>query len=95
MAVVSTIPGRCRQCYSCVRHCPVKAIMVREQQATVLEERCISCGHCVTLCSQKAKRVASDLSAVREMLAQGRPACALLAPSFVAEFYPLRPGQAA
>lgn len=95
MAVVSTIPGRCRQCYSCVRHCPVKAIMVREQQATVLEERCISCGHCVTLCSQKAKRVASDLKAVREMLAKGRPACALLAPSFVAEFCPLRPGQVA
>jgi len=95
MGVVSTIPGRCRQCYSCVRHCPVKAIMVRQEQAAVLEERCISCGHCVTVCSQKAKRVASDLAVAKEWVASGRPACAMLAPSFVAEFHPLRPGQVA
>lgn len=69
--------------------------MVRQEQATVLEERCISCGYCVTVCSQKAKRVASDLAAAREMLENGRAVCALLAPSFVAEFYPLRPGQVA
>ncbi|HHY95307.1 MAG TPA: PAS domain-containing protein, partial [Firmicutes bacterium] len=95
MGVVSTIQGRCRQCYSCVRNCPAKAIMVREQQATVMEERCISCGHCVQVCTQQAKHVASDLAQVKGMIARGGPVCACLAPSFVAEFHPVRPGQVA
>lgn len=92
MSTVTTIPGRCRKCYSCVRNCPVKAIKVENDQAFVVAEGCIACGHCLQVCSQKAKRVVDDTAKAREALASGR-AVAAVAPSFVAEFQPARPGQ--
>ncbi|MEW6660957.1 MAG: [Fe-Fe] hydrogenase large subunit C-terminal domain-containing protein [Bacillota bacterium] len=87
MGVVSTLEGRCRKCYSCVRHCPAKAIKVENDQARIIPELCIACGHCVTVCSQKAKYVHREIDQVRGFLAGGR-AVACLAPAFVAEFYP-------
>ncbi|HHY37664.1 MAG TPA: PAS domain-containing protein [Clostridia bacterium] len=94
MSVVTTIEGRCRKCYSCVRHCPAKAIKVENEQAKVLPERCISCGYCVTVCSQKAKYVERDLYKVRQWLNSGEyPVVALIAPSFVAQWYEVSPGQ--
>lgn len=92
VSVVSTIKGRCRRCYSCVRHCPAKAIKVENDQALVMGELCIACGHCLQVCSQKAKRVTDDTVTAHSALASGR-AVAALAPSFVAEFHSARPGQ--
>jgi len=87
LGVVNTLEGRCRMCYSCVRHCPVKAIKLESDQANIIPELCIACGHCVTVCSQKAKFVFREIDQVRGFLAGGR-AIACLAPAFVAEFYP-------
>ena len=44
MGIVSTIPEKCRRCYTCVRECPAKAIKVISGQATVIAEQCIACG---------------------------------------------------
>lgn len=93
MAVVSTISGKCRRCYSCVRNCPAKAIKVVEGQATVLEERCIACGSCVRVCSQNAKQVQSSVEEVRRLLAGSQPVIACLAPSFPAAFQQVKPLQ--
>jgi len=93
MGVVSTIAGKCRRCYSCVRNCPAKAIKVVEGQATVLEDRCIACGSCVRVCSQNAKQVQSSVEEVRELLAGEQPVIACLAPSFPAAFQGVRPLQ--
>lgn len=41
MGIVSTIPEKCKRCYTCVRECPAKAIKVEGGQAMVIEERCI------------------------------------------------------
>ena len=57
MGIVSTIPEKCRRCYTCVRECPAKAIKVEAGQAMVIEERCIACGNCVKVCAQNAKRI--------------------------------------
>jgi ferredoxin len=43
MPIVSTIQGKCKRCYNCVRNCPAKAIRIKEGQAEVIEERCIAC----------------------------------------------------
>ncbi len=64
-ALVSTIPERCRVCYTCVRECPAKAIRIDRGQAQVIHERCIGCGHCVSVCSQDAKQVIRCVDAVR------------------------------
>jgi PAS domain S-box-containing protein len=93
IGVVTTIKGKCRECYACVRNCPVKAIKVENGQATVIEELCISCGYCVRVCAQHAKHIREDLVLVKNALATGK-ACALLAPAFAVEFNKeLRPGQ--
>lgn len=85
--VVTTVKGKCRVCYTCVRECPVKAIKIIDGQAEVLSERCIGCGNCVSVCSQNAK-VALDLKEnVMSLLGNSRrEVVALVAPSFPAEF---------
>ena len=93
MAIVSTIPEKCKRCYTCVRECPAKAIKVEHGQAMVIEERCIACGNCVKVCAQKAKRIEDGTAAVQRMLAAGQRVFACLAPSLPAAFYPTRPGK--
>ncbi|MDQ7816071.1 MAG: [Fe-Fe] hydrogenase large subunit C-terminal domain-containing protein [Melioribacteraceae bacterium] len=84
--IVTTIAQRCKRCYSCIRECPAKAIMVINGQAVVIEERCISCGHCVKVCSQNAKQILSDIETVIHDLIPTGNTIAMLAPSFPASF---------
>ena len=84
--IVSTNDARCRDCYRCVRVCPVKAIRIRDGQAQVDPERCIVCGSCVRECPQNAKRVRSDLERVRRMVELHPRVAASVAPSWVAAF---------
>ena len=93
MAVLWTIPERCRRCYTCVRDCPAKAIQVVSGQARVVPERCIACGNCVKVCAQGAKRVRDDIDEVRDMLAGDKPVFACIAPSYPAAFDTVEPGR--
>jgi two-component system, NtrC family, sensor kinase len=88
---VYTVGEHCRKCYSCVRICPTKAIMVHSGEANIIAERCISCGCCVDGCSQGAKRVRSSVAEAAALLGSGRPCAALLAPSFPAAFPGVEP----
>ena len=47
--------ARCKDCYKCLRECPVKAIDFKGHQAEIIEDRCILCGHC-TLACRKTRR---------------------------------------
>ncbi len=93
MAVLRTIPERCRRCYTCVRECPAKAIRVENGQAQVIPERCIACGNCVKVCAQGAKQVQDDVPLVNALLASGRPVIACIAPAFPAAFDQVEPGR--
>jgi len=84
--LVTTVPERCRVCYTCVRECPAKAIRIAEGRAQILGERCIACGNCVRVCSQRAKQVVDTTADVERLLASGARVAACLAPSFPAEF---------
>jgi len=84
--IVTTNKARCRDCYRCVRICPVKAIRISQGQAQVDPERCLACGTCVRECPQKAKQVRNDLATVREMMERGDQVAASVAPSYVAAF---------
>ncbi|MGB9975576.1 sigma 54-interacting transcriptional regulator [Thermovenabulum sp.] len=84
--IVMTEKNKCRQCYSCVRHCPVKAVRVKGGQAEVLVERCISCGSCVKVCSQNAKVIESGIEETLKILKEKKFKVAVLAPSFPAAF---------
>jgi PAS domain S-box-containing protein len=86
VSVVSTNPARCRDCYRCVRTCPVKAVRVASGQAEVVPELCIECGECVRACPQQAKVVRDDLISVKAALAAGKTVVASVAPSVAAYF---------
>ena len=76
-------PVQCKDCYRCLRECPVKAINIRDHHAQIIEEHCILCGHCTKVCPQKAKIEHSEVPVVREMLREGVRMAATVAPSFV------------
>lgn len=84
--VIFTNKARCRDCYRCVRVCPVKAIRMHEGQAYVVEERCIGCGTCIRECPQGAKSYRNDVDRVARLIASGTRVAASVAPSFAAAF---------
>ena len=78
--------AKCKDCYKCLRECPVKAIEVKGHQARIIESRCILCGHCTLICPQNAKIVHSSLHEVKMILNSGAKVIASVAPSFISSF---------
>jgi len=78
--------ANCKNCYKCIRHCPVKSISFSDQQAHIVKDECILCGMCFVACPQNAKQIRNDIAVVKEMLASGKPVYASVAPSFVANY---------
>ncbi len=91
-SIITTDKAKCRDCYRCVRVCPVKAIRIEDGQARVAAERCIYCGTCVRECPQQAKHVRDDLAELKEMLSGESKVVASVAPSFPAAFPELGDG---
>jgi len=76
-------PVQCKDCYRCLRECPVKAINIKDHHAQIIEEHCILCGHCTKVCPQKAKIEHSEIDTVRALLKSGAKVAATVAPSFI------------
>lgn len=76
----------CKNCYKCVRYCPVKAIEVKNHYAQILEEECILCGICTIVCPQKTKGAISEKEKVKEAISRGEKVIASVAPSYSAYF---------
>lgn len=84
--VLSLKKSNCKNCYKCIRHCPVKSIRFSDGQANIVPDECILCGMCFVVCPQNAKQVRNDIPVVRQMLQSGKRVVASVAPSFIAEF---------
>ena len=93
MRVIDFKDARCRHCYKCVRNCEVKAILVRNEQAHIMEDNCIHCGHCLEVCPQNAKTFASDIERVKGYLGQGKKVIISIAPSYLGVLEYEKPGQ--
>ncbi len=78
--------SNCKNCYKCIRHCPLKSIRFSDHQANIIPEECILCGQCFVVCPQNAKEIRSDIPAVKQLLNGDRPVYASIAPSFAANY---------
>ena len=82
--IIYTNNARCRDCYRCVRVCPVNAIKVKDGQASVDIERCIQCGTCIRECPQHAKTYRNDIEKVKSLIRGNTKIAVSIAPTFTA-----------
>ena len=78
--------SNCKNCYKCIRHCPVKSIRFSANQAHIIGNECILCGHCFVVCPQNAKEIKSETEMAKVLIQSGEPVYVSLAPSFIANY---------
>ncbi len=78
--------SNCKNCYKCIRHCPVKSIRFSGDQAHIIGDECILCGQCFVVCPQNAKEIVDETEKVKVLLQGGAPVYVSLAPSFIANY---------
>ena len=78
--------SNCKNCYKCIRTCPVKSIRFSDNQAHIISEDCILCGHCFLACPQNAKEIRNDVDAAKALISGGKPVFVSMAPSFVSNY---------
>ena len=78
--------SNCKNCYKCIRHCPVKAIRFSGNQAHIIGNECILCGACFVVCPQNAKEIVDETEKAKVLLQGGEPVVVSLAPSFIANY---------
>ncbi len=89
--VIVTDSSKCKQCYSCVRNCPVKAVRIKDGKAEIIQSRCIQCGNCVKHCSRDAKMIENSVPTTQALIHSDHKTIAMLAPSYIVGLYPLSP----
>lgn len=78
--------SNCKNCYKCIRNCPVKSIRFSGNQAYIIGNECIMCGHCFVVCPQDAKQIVDETEKVKVLIQSGDPVVVSLAPSFIANY---------
>lgn len=78
--------SNCKNCYKCIRHCPVKSIRFSGNQAHIIGNECILCGQCFVVCPQNAKEIVDETEKVKVFLQSSVPVYVSLAPSFIANY---------
>ncbi|EJO5348547.1 4Fe-4S binding protein [Clostridium botulinum] len=78
--------SNCKNCYKCLRVCPVKAIKFKNEKAEIVEEKCISCGRCLVVCPQNAKKNKPDINYVKDAIKSGKKVVASVSSVFAGVF---------
>ena len=86
MSIIGLQKANCKNCYKCIKVCPVKSIRLISEQAQIIDADCILCGKCLNACPQNAKTLSSDLDKVKGFLKNGKRVIFSLAPSYYTSF---------
>ncbi|MDR1569249.1 MAG: histidine kinase [Oscillospiraceae bacterium] len=78
--------SNCKNCYKCIRNCPVKSIRFSGNQAHIVDDECILCGGCFVVCPQNAKEIVDETEKAKVLIQSGAPVVASIAPSFIANY---------
>ena len=78
--------SNCKNCYKCIRNCPVKSIRFFFFFSYIIGNECILCGHCFVVCPQDAKQIVDETEKVKVLMQTQAPVVASLAPSFIANY---------
>ncbi len=68
MDIINFSEEKCRNCYKCIRHCPVKAIKLKDKHAKIIQSMCIGCGDCIKICPHNAKEIKNDVEMIKKWL---------------------------
>lgn len=86
MGILKFKKVNCKNCYKCIRYCPVKAIEVKNHQAQIIEKDCILCGNCTVVCPQNAKEDINEVQKIKNLIGDGKNVIATIAPSYIANY---------
>ncbi len=76
----------CKNCYKCIRHCPIKSISFALNKAQIIQDSCILCGRCFLVCPQEVKVIRNDVDIVKNLFKNKKKVYVSLAPSFISYF---------
>ncbi|MBE6637957.1 MAG: histidine kinase [Ruminococcaceae bacterium] len=76
----------CKNCYKCLRYCPVKSIRFSGNRAHIMNNECILCGRCYAVCPQNAREISDGTERTKVMIQSGVPVYVSLEPSFAAYY---------
>ena len=86
MAAIGFKTAKCKDCYKCVRICPVKAIRIKDEHALYVADECVLCGRCLEACPQDAVVYVSDLNKAKKYIREGNVTVASLDPAYLGIF---------
>lgn len=86
MAAIGFKTAKCKDCYKCVRICPVKAIHTKDEHVLYVADECILCGRCLEACPQNAIISLSDVHKAKKFIEDGYETIVSLDPAYLGVF---------